>query len=202
MSQFISLQSKERIRITLLVLGLIALVLGSFWLLKLMQSPSDGDTSLTPGKPDYFIHDFRYFKMNPDGSLHYDITGVTTVHDPKTDHIDITTPLMTVFDKKQGTATLNAKRGVISDRHTQIHLYDDVNFDRPATETTEHLHVSSPYILVLPNEDLVKTDQQVRIQLGNSVINSVGMIANTKTHDLTLLHSVRGQVESQPKRAQ
>lgn len=201
MSQFISFQSKERIRITLLILGLIALVLGSFWLLKLMQSPAENDTSLTPGKPDYFIHDFRYFKMNPDGSLHYDITGVTTVHDPKTDHIDITTPLMTVFDKKQGTATLEAKRGVISDKHSQIHLYDDVNFDRPATETSEHLHVATSYILVLPNEDLVKTDKPVKILLGNSVINSVGMIANSKTHDLNLLHSVRGQVESQPKSA-
>lgn len=197
MSQFISLQSKERIRITLLILGLVALVLGSFWLLKLMQNSSDDTTSLTPGKPDYYIHDFRYIKMNIDGTPHYDITGTTTVHDPKNDHINVMTPKVTMFDQKQGTAILIAKRAVITDQHSRINLYDDVNLDRPATPKYEHLHVLSQYLLVLPNDDLVKTDKPVQIQLGTSVVNSIGMVVNNKTHELNLLHSVRGTVNSQ-----
>lgn len=197
MSTLFSFQSKERIRITLLVLGLVALAFGSFWLLKLMQTSPDNASSLTPGKPDYYIHDFRYVRMNLDGSPHYDITGATTVHDPKTDEVNVTTPKMTMFDKKQGTATLVADRAVITDNHAKIHLYDNVALDRPETATSEHLHVTTTYALALPNEDVVTTDKPVRIQLGTSVINSVGMIANNKTHELTLLHNVRGTVESQ-----
>lgn len=193
MNQLNNPQSKERIRLTLLVLLLMALVLGSFWILKIVeQGSSDEDKQLAKGKADYYIHQFRYIRMQENGTPRYDLTGDVTTHYPDSQNYLVTSPKMTSFDPKQGKVTVVADRAVITNHHSEIHLYDNVNLDRPAFDGKPHLHVQSAYLLALPDEDIVKTDKPVMMTMDTSVLNGTGMIVNNKTQEFRLLNQVRG----------
>jgi lipopolysaccharide export system protein LptC len=65
-----------------------------------------------------------------------------------------------------------------------------VHIDRPATPTSEHFHVKSDYLLVLPDDDVMQTDKPVDITLGTSTLTGTGMLANNATRELRVLSNV------------
>jgi lipopolysaccharide export system protein LptC len=50
-------------------------------------------------------------------------------------------------------------------------------------------------MLALPNQDIVKTDKRVVIQLGTSRMEGTGMIADNGKHQMNLQSQVRGHYE-------
>jgi lipopolysaccharide export system protein LptC len=64
--------------------------------------------------------------------------------------------------------------------------------DPEMTLTTTFLHV-------IPDKDLVMTDREVTLTHGNSTVNSVGLEFNNKTRQLKLLSNVKGQLQTPQK---
>ena len=77
----------------------------------------------------------------------------------------------------------------------EIHFYDNVTLERPQTRGGDSLRVDSDYMLALPNQDIVKTDKRVVIQLGTSRMEGTGMIADNGKHQMNLQSQVRGHYE-------
>ncbi len=193
MSQDNAQNSAQRLRIILFITLLVALLMGSFWILKLVHQGDETDhIQRIQGKPDYYIEQFKYVKMAVDGRPRYDISGQRMTHLPDTDSYEVTLPVFTSLDSNKASMTLRAKRGVIEDNQTKIHLYDDVQGNRAQFKQAQRIHLSSEYLLLLPDENIIKTDKPVEITIGSSVMNSTGMIANNELQELRLLHNVRG----------
>ncbi len=172
----------------LLTLGLFLLLASfSLWMLKVAQR-TDGNTQATGQRtePDYVIEGFRYVKVARDGGAEYVIEGDKLAHDPVSDDSLITRPRLNSYAPGRAPMTLTAERARINNDHSEFHLIDNVRLDRPQTRGSEALTVESDYMLVLPNQDLVKTDHAVRAQLGNSTLEGVGMVADNKKRQLTL----------------
>lgn len=90
--------------------------------------------------------------------------------------------------------TARAERAKIEPDGSKIHMYDQVRINRPKTPTASYFHMESDYLLVLPDEDIMRTDKPVRMTLGDSQLNGTGMVANNATGELSLANRVHAML--------
>ena len=72
----------------------------------------------------------------------------------------------------------------------EIHLYDNVVFNRPKTTKTEYLQLITDYLLAYPDKNTVETDFPVQLRTGNTITTGVGMKANNATQEVQILKKV------------
>ncbi len=196
-----SLQATMRIRLLASMAFMIALALGSFWVLEVTRrATGEFVPTAERSEPDFFVEDFNYVKVSNTGEASYVISGERLTHNPRDDSYDIRLPVVT--NKGQpgyASSTVRAQRAHVNSDASKVHLYDDVHLDRPASPKSEHLHVTSDYMLVLPDDDVVQTDKAVKITLGLSRLTGVGMWANNATRELRLFSNVHGTYQAAPR---
>ena len=189
-----------RIRIAVLLAILIALALGSFWVLQVMHNDSDAMLTKAPStKPDYYVDNFVYVKMALDGAPRYSITGARMEHYPIDDSFKVDLPIIHSLDKAKPPMLLRSDRALIEDDNSKIHMHGHAFAERDPVGKSEKLTVNSEYLLLLPDDDEVTTDQPVTIKLGESTLNGVGMIANNATLKLELQSRVHGIYYAKPR---
>lgn len=185
-------RAAQRLRLIMIVVILTALALGSFWGLQIMRRGAEDALTARPrSKPDYYVEKFRYVKMAGNGLPRYDITGEKMVHFPVTDSFEVSLPVITSLTREKPPMTLRSRRAMIEDDNSRIHMYEDVHADRAAAGSAEDMHLTTEYLLLLPDDGIAKTDRQVEISMGQSVMTGTGMVINDATQEFQLLHDVR-----------
>ncbi|HYD78233.1 MAG TPA: LPS export ABC transporter periplasmic protein LptC [Paucimonas sp.] len=195
-----SAQSSNRIRLALIILTLLICAFGSFWWLQVLHRDRDDTvTELPKGEPDYSVEKFNLVRMAKNGHARYSISGAKLVHYPDTDTFEIQQPVLYSVGENRAPLTMRAEQAVIEHKANKVHMHRRVRIDRAATENSARFHLTSEYLLVLPDEDIMKTDKAVDITFGDSHLAGIGMIANNATREFKLLHQVRGTL-SQPEK--
>jgi lipopolysaccharide export system protein LptC len=191
-----SKRAADRFRLLVLIALSTALALGSFWLFDVMRRSID-DTlpAVVRSEPDYTVEKFSLVRLSKTGQARYNIAGTKLIHYPQTDSYDIELPLLKNFAAERPPLTLRAQRAVADPGNNKIQLYDDVQMDRPASPVSQHFHLTSEYLLVLPDDDVMQTDKAVDITLGTTHLTGVGMFANDATREFRLAGQVRGQFQ-------
>lgn len=182
-------------RVPALVLLGFALLLaaGSFWLLELSNKSSRSTPSeIESTMPDYFIENFTYSKLDARGLMEYRVEGAKMTHYPADKHTVIEKPVVRNFSPNRPTTVLRADSANINGDHTEIRLIDNVILERAQVLRDEPLMITSDYMLVLPEKDMVTTDKQVEIRVGKMHLSATGMVANNATRELTLESKVNG----------
>ena len=80
-----------------------------------------------------------------------------------------------------------ADRAIVNDKQTHIHLYDNVVSERPASPDSAYFRLRSEYMLILPEEDLMRTDKPVEVLFNQSTLTGTGMVANNATREVKIL---------------
>ena len=192
----------DRFRTWLAVIILAALALASFWILELMRrNDTEGNSrSSARGEPDYYVEKFSFIRMPNNGQANYHITGDKLSHHPLNDDFEIQQPRIHSFDADKVPLNIRAERAVIEQKNLQIsptrendqiHLQGNVQAERPETASSKYMKLQSEYLLLLPNENKMKTDQAVSLFTNTSEIHAVGMIADNATQQIQLLSKVR-----------
>jgi lipopolysaccharide export system protein LptC len=189
-----------RIQMIVLLAVLIALALGSFWVLQAMRSNGVSDkNAMASGKADYYVDNFVYVKMALNGAARYSITGKRMEHYPVTDSFKVQAPFIRSLDKAKPPMLLRSDRASIEDDNSKIHMYGNAFAERDPSGKSQKLTVSSEYLLLLPDDDQVTTDKPVKITLGDSVLNGVGMLASNAELKLELHERVHGIYYAKPR---
>ena len=181
-------------RPALLLLGIgIVLAAGSFWLLEI-SNRSSGNTTVQSQRtdPDYFVDNFSYAKLDALGRLEYVIDGLKMTHYPVDKRSEIDKPVIRHFAPNQPPTTLRAERATVNGDRTEVRMIDKVILERAQVRGEEALTVTSEYMLVLPEKDIVTSDRRVDIRTGSAHLSGTGMVANNATRQLTLESSVTG----------
>lgn len=169
----------------------------SFWALEVaLRGGDEARPTTARTDPDYFVEDFSYTRLAPNGKAQYLITGRKLVHYPADDSSVIERPTVRSFSAKSSPMTLRAQRATITKQQRELHLYDEVRLERPQTRASDSLVVESDYMLALPDSDLVKTHRPVVIHVGESRLAGTGMVADNAKRQLTLQSRVTGFYES------
>lgn len=180
-------------RLLVVLAPLVALALGSFWLMEVMRRASEDIVpTVKRTDPDFYVERFSYVKLSPHGRPQYHFSGARLIHNPTDDSYAIERPEIHSLNAERPPMNLHAEQALVNSDNSEVRLYRDVQLDRPATPAAEHLHVSSEYMLLLPDDDIVRTDKPVQISLGTATLNGTGMYANNATRELQLSSSVHG----------
>lgn len=186
-----------RLRSIVTLAVMVALALGSFWLYEVLRRAT-ADVIPTPerSEPDFYVEKFSYVKLSKTGAAHYHFAGARMTHNPQDDSYDIAQPVVRNLSHPESPMTMRAERARVSSDNSEVHLHDNVSMERPGTATSEPMLVTSEYLLVLPDDDVVKTDKQVKITVGDSKLTGTGMFANNATRELTLSSNVHGTYQA------
>ena len=188
-----SRRTSHRYRLALLLGGGIGLALASFWLLQVMQK---GVTDTSPethtNEPDYYVEKFNFVRTSKIGDARYTVSGARMIHRPKDDTYEITLPVIHNFSKDRAPMMMRAERAIAVPDSSKIHMIDKVDVDRPASPGAEHFHMTSEYLLILPDDDVVQTDKPVDLMLGTVTLTGAGMVVNNATREFRLAHKVHG----------
>lgn len=185
-------QDRRRFSMAPMLLLVTLMALGSFWLLQIMRSP---DNSAGPAAartdPDYYVDNFNFVRLSANGEAQYNIAGKRMVHNPTDDTHMIDLPVINSLSRERPPMTARSERAIVEPGGVKIHMYDNVRIDRPKTPQAENFHLESDYLMVLPDEDIMRTDKPVRLTLGDSTLNGAGMVANNATGELSLASRVQ-----------
>ncbi|MFC0253783.1 LPS export ABC transporter periplasmic protein LptC [Massilia consociata] len=171
---------------------------GSFWLLQVMESDElDGRLGGPGSEPDYIVENFSFVRMTQDGKPSYVVSGKRLAHTPMGDVSVVEQPVVQGMTPGRPRMTVVADRGRIYHEEHRVDLLGNVDIQRPATPTSEALRVRTQALTVLPDEEIMKTDKPVEMQLGAATVRGTGMVANNATQKLHL--ASRGQIVYPPR---
>jgi len=186
-------QSGWRLRVAVILALMIALALGSFWLRDVMRrAASDHLPDIKRSEPDFYVDNFNFVKFSKDGQAQYHFSGSRLTHNPLDDSYDAQQPVVHSIGKGGAPMTVRAQRGHMNSDSSRVQLYQDVHMDRPAAPGSDDLHVQSDYMLLLPDDDVARTDGAVKIVSGTKTLTGVGMYANNATREFRLASNVHG----------
>ncbi len=194
----------DRFRLWLGVILLATVALGSFWVLEVMRrNDVEGNTrSSARSEPDYYVEKFDFIRLPNNGKANYHIIGDRLTHHPLDDNYLIQQPRINSFDADKTPVNIRAERALIEQKtlalipqreHDQIHLQGNVQVERPDTASAKRMTLKTEYLLLLPDQDLIKTDQPVNLISSNTEITATGMTANSSAQQLQLLSKVRAR---------
>ncbi|OON59808.1 LPS export ABC transporter periplasmic protein LptC [Massilia sp. KIM] len=183
--------------LTIMLTGVFC-AFGSFWLLQLMQ---EGDPDARPGgppnEPDYIVENFSFVRMTANGQPSYVVSGKRLTHIPEGDVSHVEAPVMRGVEPGRPPMTVTADKAQIFHGEHRVDLLGNVDLQRPRTPQSDALRVRTEKLTALPDEEIIKTDQPIDMQLGASSVKGIGMVANNATQKLHI--ASRGQIVYPPR---
>jgi lipopolysaccharide export system protein LptC len=190
-------QSSRRFRIAVVLALMLALALASFWLREVIRrAASDFIPEVQRTEPDFYVENFNYVKLSATGKAQYHFSGTRLTHNPQDDSYDIQHPFVRSVGKAQAPMTMHSERAHVNSDSSEVRMYEDVHMDRPAIAEAAPLHVKSEYMLLLPDDDVVKTDKAVEIISGTTTLTGIGMYANNASREFRLASNVHGTYQA------
>lgn len=181
-------RSVNRVRLTVIIVLTAVIALASFWIVEVMRrSAEDMPVDRPAGQPDFYVERFNFVKTSALGKVQYHISGQRLTHYPDDDSYLIQHPIVNSVLSEGPPMMTRADRAVVNEKQTHIHLHDNVVSERPASEQAAYFRLRSQYMLVLPDEDLMRTDQPVEVLLNQSKVTGTGMVANNATREVQIL---------------
>ncbi|MGX4642820.1 LPS export ABC transporter periplasmic protein LptC [Massilia sp. SYSU DXS3249] len=180
-----------------LMLTAVFFAFGSFWLLQAIQSEDPVAGGNAANEPDYIVENFSFVRMTETGSPRYVMSGERLVHHPGPDMSEVTRPVVESMAPGRPRMTMNAERGQVFHGENRVELMGKVDILRPATPTSEKLHAQTDALTVLADDEIVKTNRPVRMTLGASSVDAVGLHAVNPTQKMHL--GGRGKIVYPPR---
>ena len=190
-------RTAHRWRLLALMLSAVFCAFGSFWLVQVMQGEDTGQGINAGNEPDYIVDNFSWVRMSETGKPRYVISGERLTHRPVDNTALVDKPVVQSLTVEHPPMTMTAERALVSQNQNQIDLTGNVDIKRPAGAKSEPLRIRTEALTVLPDEDIVKTDKAIEMQLGASSVTGIGMLANNATQQVHL--GGRGQIIYPPR---
>jgi lipopolysaccharide export system protein LptC len=185
-------RSINRFRLTVIIVLTAVIALASFWVVEVMRRTA-GDTQVNrpAGEPDFYVEKFNFVKTSPTGQVQYHISGERLTHYPDNGSYVIQNPIVNSIAQEGPPMMTRADRAIVNNNQTQIHLYDNVVSERPASQQTSYFRLRSNHMLILPEKDLMRTDKPVEVLFDQSRLTGTGMVANQATREVQILSNSR-----------
>ena len=94
---------------------------------------------------------------------------------------------------------MRADQGLLSNKGEDAYFTGHVLVRRQPYADQKEMTMQTSYLHVIPDKDLAKTDREVTLTNGNSVVKSLGLEFNNATRSLKLLSQVRGTFDTPRK---
>jgi lipopolysaccharide export system protein LptC len=178
-----------------LILALL-LALLTFWINQTVEQQGTKIDGSNRHDPDYMMHNFVTTQTDIAGKLRYVLAAVEMQHYPDDDSTVLQRPRFTQYTVDKPYTQIEGLRGYVSSNGEQVELVDNVKVVRQAFADKGEMQVLTEKLLILPKQDLVKTNSPVIIkQAPKTVIHATGMVYDKKNQTVQLLSRVKAHYE-------
>ena len=181
---------KDRLPAFIALFILIGLVLTTWWAADYAQRaiPIDPPAKISH-EPDAWSGQFTMITSNPAGQAINRVQGQALRHYPDDDsyQVDLANVIGQHPDNPRTTGV--AKLATITDNGNHILLQGDAHLHRYPTEKDAALDVQSQELVILPKQDIVKTDKPTEVIQGKSHMKGSGMLYNNATRRLEVFRN-------------
>lgn len=177
----------------------VLLALLTFWINQTVEQQGPKIDGSNRHDPDYTMHNFVTTQTDASGKVRYILAATEMLHYPDDDSTVLQRPRFTQYTADKPYTQIEGLRGYISSNGEQVELVDNVKVVRQAFEGKGEMQLLTERLLILPKQDLVKTDAPVTIkQAPKTMITATGMIYDKKAQTMTLLNRVKVHYERPP----
>jgi LPS export ABC transporter protein LptC len=179
-----------------LMLAMILAITAIFWLF--IRTPQSEETTaatnpLSAPQPGFAATDAVLIQTGDDGQPLYTLHA-THISQPQTgEPIEVTDPDFTDQVDADNRWNVRALRGELPPAADHVELYGNVNARGDRTGLAPLLLHTEQLGFDMPTQ-IITTDNAVTAEWGNARLNSQGLQADLKTHNLILQANVHGQI--------
>ena len=174
----------------------IALAIITFWINLTVEQQGPKIDGSTRHDPDYTMNNFITTQTDVTGKLRYVLAAAEMAHYPDDDSTVLQRPRFTQYTANKPYTQIEALRGYVSSNGEEIVLVDNVKVVRQAFEGKGEMQVLTERLIILPKQDLAKTDSPVVIkQAPKTIINATGMVFDKKKQTIKLSKRVKVHYE-------
>jgi lipopolysaccharide export system protein LptC len=186
--------TRSAIFFPLALAALLALI--TFWVSQTVEQEGNKIDGSNRHDPDYIMNNFVTTQTDIAGKLRYVLAATEMMHYPDDDSTVLQRPRFTQYTTNKPYTQIEGLRGYVSSNGEEIELVDNVKVVRQAFENKGEMQVLTEKLVILPDQDLVKTNSPVIIkQAPKTVIHATGMIYDKKKQTVQLFKRVRAHYE-------
>lgn len=185
----------ERLTTALPLIFAGALAILTFWLDRMAQPPDGAGIGASRHDPDYIVDGLSAVRMSETGAASYTLFAVKMVHYPDDDTTLLTTPKFVSYGSAKSPVTITANQAVVSSNGEHVYFQDDVRVTRAAYGESSELVMRTPFLHVVPDDNLARTDRTVTITDAATTVTAEGLEMNNETRVIKLLSNVRGSYD-------
>ena len=173
---------------------MLSLALLTFYLERMVN-----EAETTPNKrrhdPDYIVTNFTSTTFDGQGRPLSVLSAARMVHFPDDDTTELQAPRVVQTKPQEPRITVSAERGMVSANGEEIFLYDNVVLVREADHERPEARLTTSFLHVLRERNLVRTDREVNIVEDTRSLTGRGMEYDNEARVFTLMADVRGRFE-------
>ena len=186
--------TRSAIFFPLIMAALLALV--TFWVSQTVEQQGNKIDGSSRHDPDYTMNNFVTTQTDATGKLRYVLAAKEMVHFSDDDSTVLQRPRFTQYTTDKPYTQIESLRGYVSSNGEEVELVDNVKVVRQALENKGEMQVLTEKLVILPEQDLIKTDSPVVIkQAPKTVIHATGMLYNKKDQTVKLNKRVKVHYE-------
>ena len=168
-------------------LALLASLAGfSFWLDQVVQPPATSGTIRSRHDPDYIVEGLSAVRMDEQGRVKHTLRAKKMTHFPEDDVTELVQPRFVTYAEGRAPVTVTSRDAHMSGNGENVYFENDVRVVRAAVGDQSELTLETPYLHVIPDANLAKTDRPVTIRNAAGVVNASGLELNSETRLLKL----------------
>jgi len=178
------------------IMLLAGIALLTYWLNDLVQPPDLSHDAKLRHDPDYIVENFSATRFGDDGMPRYTLSAQRMMHYPDDDSTQLEAPRFVHFSRGRAPVVATSRTAWVSSNGEKAQLQNDVKVVREAEGNKSELVMETTKLDIIPDDNLARTDQPVKIDNGDTHITGVGLEFNNETHVLKLLSNVQGVHEN------
>ncbi|NTV96827.1 MAG: LPS export ABC transporter periplasmic protein LptC [Thiobacillus sp.] len=172
------------------------LVILTTWLGQLAERPKANGDGTIRHDPDYFVEDFNATAFDAAGKPRYRLAAVRMTHYMDDDSAELIAPRFVREGTGVARVVVRSLRGLVSSEGENVYFLGDVRMMSERAGNGSPIELTSEYLRVIPDSDLIRTDKPVLIKDGRAELRGGAMQADGKKNTLELTGRVKGIYEN------
>lgn len=181
----------NRLHISFPLALLIFLALLTFWLDRITRPAEQiGEDNLYVN-PDYIVEELSGIRMDHEREIQRKFTAKKLFHYLNEEVTQMEQVSFINIEPDKQLMQLHADKAEVKSKGRNIYLTGNVTVARGADDDKTKITLMTDFLHLIPDEDLVKTDQAVTISRLNTTIHSTGLEFNNRIGVIQLLSKVK-----------
>ncbi|MCS6787494.1 MAG: LPS export ABC transporter periplasmic protein LptC [Thiobacillaceae bacterium] len=168
-----------------------ALAALAWWLNQIASRPLTMSEAAFRHEPDLIIDRFAATAYDHQGYPRYVLSAEQLRYYPDDETTELTGPHFRMQARAAPSVQALAQRGLISPRGEHVHLLGQVQVIRAATAQTPELTMTTEYLHVTPEAQLLQTDKPVELRQGGTHLRADRMVLDGRARRLELAGGVK-----------